>query len=59
MFEEFGEFYDSCAHAECLRMWHRRDEFVAYFNAAALRANMALMLVVGEDGSVTFAKRST
>lgn len=32
MFSEFGDFYDGCAHQDCMTDWPRKEEFVTYFN---------------------------
>ena len=59
MFDEFAEFYDAAAQSECMRTWHRRDEFVAYFNAQAVAQNVAHVwkLVVDWDGQVVYERR--
>jgi|GEM_PF-2256570 len=33
----YGMLDDSCAHADCLRTWRKRDRFVEVFNEALLK----------------------
>ncbi len=58
MFSDFGNFYDACAHADCLKSWARRDEFVVYFNSLvdASRLDQSWNLVVMPSGYVTYRK---
>src|SRR2546421_11158354 len=55
MFSEFGEFYDACVHAECMRNWSRRDEFVRYYNSLVDTSTLgaAWRLVILPTGYVT------
>lgn len=58
MFSEFGDFYDACAHADCMKAWGKRDEFVPYFNSLVdgSRLGPAWHLVVLPDGSVVYQR---
>ena len=56
MFSDFGDFYDACAHSQCMKDWPRRDEFVQYFNSLAESSTFPgrWHLVVLPDGRVTY-----
>ena len=58
MFSDFGDFYDACAHAECIKSWARRDEFVLYFNSLVDSSSLSQTwrLVVLPTGYVTYQK---
>ena len=45
---------DSCAHAECLRLWKKRDHFIGIFNEALSKAQHRppYHLAVDESGSL-------
>lgn len=58
MFSDFGDFYDACAHAECIKVWPRRDEFVQYFNSLVDASSLgaAWHLVVLLTGNVAYQR---
>ena len=58
MFSDFGDFYDGCAHQDCIDRWSRRDEFVACFNGLveATSLNPSWRLVVRPSGTVCYQR---
>jgi hypothetical protein len=60
MFSEFGDFYDGCAHLECMKLWPRRDELVQYFNTLVTSSSLGdgWRLVVLPDGNVSYQREA-
>lgn len=58
MFSDFGDFYDACAHADCIKSWAQRDEFVRYFNSLvdARHLSQGWHLVILPTGYVTYRR---
>ena len=58
MFSEFGEFYDGCAHQDCMTYWPRKAEFVDYFNGLVdvSKLSPSWRLLILPSGLVTYQR---